>query len=158
MIRILSRRTKNNPCLIGEAGVGKTAIVEGIAKKILQGDVPESLQQMQLFSLDLPALLSGAKYRGDFEERLKNCLAEATEQGNIILFIDELHTIVGAGAAEGAIDAANMLKPQLARGEIRLIGATTPEEFRATIGKDRDRKSTRLNSSHTQKSRMPSSA
>ena len=136
MIRILSRRTKNNPCLIGEAGVGKTAIVEGIAKKILQGDVPESLQQMQLFSLDLPALLSGAKYRGDFEERLKNCLAEATEQGNIILFIDELHTIVGAGAAEGAIDAANMLKPQLARGEIRLIGATTPEEFRATIGKD----------------------
>ena len=136
MIRILSRRTKNNPCLIGEAGVGKTAIVEGIARKILQGDVPEALQQMQLFALDLPALLSGAKYRGDFEERLKNCLAEAAEQGNIILFIDELHTIVGAGAAEGAIDAANMLKPQLARGEIRLIGATTPEEFRATIGKD----------------------
>ena len=136
MIRILSRRTKNNPCLIGEAGVGKTAIVEGIARKILQGDVPESLQQMQLFALDLPALLSGAKYRGDFEERLKNCLAEASEHGNVILFIDELHTIVGAGAAEGAIDAANMLKPQLARGEIRLIGATTPEEFRATIGKD----------------------
>ncbi len=136
MIRILSRRTKNNPCLIGEAGVGKTAIVEGIARKILQGDVPEAMQQMQLFALDLPALLSGAKYRGDFEERLKNCLTEAAEQGNIILFIDELHTIVGAGAAEGAIDAANMLKPQLARGEIRLIGATTPEEFRATIGKD----------------------
>ena len=136
MIRILSRRTKNNPCLIGEAGVGKTAIVEGIARKILQGDVPESLRQMQLFALDLPALLSGAKYRGDFEERLKNCLAEASEHGNVILFIDELHTIVGAGAAEGAIDAANMLKPQLARGEIRLIGATTPEEFRATIGKD----------------------
>lgn len=136
MIRILSRRTKNNPCLIGEAGVGKTAIVEGIAQKILQGDVPETLQNMQLFSLDLPALLSGAKYRGDFEERLKNCLTEASEYGNVILFIDELHTIVGAGAAEGAIDAANMLKPQLARGEIRLIGATTPEEFRTTIGKD----------------------
>lgn len=136
IVRILSRRTKNNPCLIGEAGVGKTAIVEGIARKILQGDVPESLQHMQLFSLDLPALLSGAKYRGDFEERLKNCLTEAAEHGNIILFIDELHTIVGAGAAEGAIDAANMLKPQLARGEIRLIGATTPSEFRTTIGKD----------------------
>ena len=136
IIRILSRRTKNNPCLIGEAGVGKTAIVEGIAQKILQGNVPEAMQNMQLFALDLPALLSGAKYRGDFEERLKNCLTEAAENGNIILFIDELHTIVGAGAAEGAIDAANMLKPQLARGEIRLIGATTPSEFRATIGKD----------------------
>ena len=135
-IRILSRRTKNNPCLIGEAGVGKTAIVEGIAQKIVQGDVPEALRQMQLFSLDLPSLLSGAKYRGDFEERLKNCLTEATAHGNIILFLDELHTIVGAGAAEGAIDAANMLKPQLARGEIRLIGATTPEEFRTTIAKD----------------------
>lgn len=136
IIRILSRRIKNNPCLIGEAGVGKTAIVEGVAQKILQGDVPEALQHMQLFALDLPALLSGAKYRGDFEERLKNCLAEAADHGNIILFIDELHTIVGAGAAEGAIDAANMLKPQLARGEIRLIGATTPEEFRTTIAKD----------------------
>lgn len=136
MIRILSRRTKNNPCLIGEAGVGKTAIVEGIARKIMTGDVPESMQSMQIFALDLPSLLSGAKYRGDFEERLKNCLTEAAENGSIILFIDELHTIVGAGAAEGAIDAANMLKPQLARGEIRLIGATTPEEFRATIRKD----------------------
>ncbi len=136
MIRILSRRTKNNPCLIGEAGVGKTAIVEGIARKIMLGDVPESIQSMQIFALDLPSLLSGAKYRGDFEERLKNCLTEASENGNIILFIDELHTIVGAGAAEGAIDAANMLKPQLARGEIRIIGATTPEEFRTTIRKD----------------------
>ncbi len=136
MIRILSRRTKNNPCLIGEAGVGKTAIVEGIARKIMLGDVPEAMQCMQIFALDLPSLLSGAKYRGDFEERLKNCLTEAAENGNIILFIDELHTIVGAGAAEGAIDAANMLKPQLARGEIRLIGATTPEEFRTTISKD----------------------
>lgn len=136
MIRILSRRTKNNPCLIGEAGVGKTAIVEGIAGRILQGNVPDAMQKMQIFALDLPALLSGAKYRGDFEERLKCCLTEAAQQGNIILFVDELHTIVGAGAAEGAIDAANMLKPQLARGEIRLIGATTPEEFRTTIGKD----------------------
>ncbi len=136
IIRILSRRIKNNPCLIGEAGVGKTAIVEGIAKLLLKGDVPESLRDMQLFSLDLPALLSGAKYRGDFEERLKGCLTEAAENKNIILFIDELHTIVGAGAAEGAIDAANMFKPQLARGEIRLIGATTPEEFRSSIGKD----------------------
>ncbi|MFR0855207.1 AAA family ATPase [Ruminococcus sp.] len=115
---------------------GKTAIVEGIARKIMEGDVPESMQNMQLFALDLPALLSGAKYRGDFEERLKNCLTEAADHGNIILFIDELHTIVGAGAAEGAIDAANMLKPQLARGEIRLIGATTPDEFRNSIGKD----------------------
>ena len=136
MIRILSRRTKNNPCLIGEAGVGKTAIVEGIAKKILQGDVPESLQQMQLFSLDLPALLSGAKYRGDFEERLKNCLAEATEQGNIILFIDEIHQLVGAGKTDGAMDAANLLKPMLARGELHCIGATTLDEYRQYIEKD----------------------
>lgn len=136
IIRILARCTKNNPCLIGEAGVGKTAIVEGVAQRILQGNVPKSLKQMQLVALDLPALLSGAKYRGDFEERLKNCLSEASEHGNIILFIDELHTIVGTGAAEGAIDAANMLKPQLARGEIRLIGATTPNEFRTTIAKD----------------------
>ncbi len=136
LVRILSRRTKNNACLIGEAGVGKTAIVEGIAQKIMQGDVPEALQEMQIFALDLPALLSGAKYRGDFEERFKNCLNEAASHENIILFIDELHTIVGAGAAEGAIDAANMLKPQLARGEIRLIGATTPEEYRTAIAKD----------------------
>ena len=136
MIRILSRRTKNNPCLIGEAGVGKTAIVEGIAKKILQGDVPESLQQMQLFSLDLPALLSGAKYRGDFEERLKNLLEELVRDGTAILFIDEFHTIVGAGAAEGAIDAASILKPVLARGELQLIGATTNQEFRTHIQKD----------------------
>lgn len=136
LIRILTRRTKNNPCLIGEAGVGKTAIVEGIAQKILQGDVPDSLSQQHIFSLDLPALLSGAKYRGDFEERLKNCIKEASENKNIILFIDEIHTIVGAGAAEGAIDAANILKPQLARGEIKMIGATTTEEFRKYIEKD----------------------
>lgn len=136
LIRILSRRTKNNVCLIGEAGVGKTAIVEGIAQQIMKGDVPESMEEMQIFALDLSALLSGAKYRGDFEERFKNCLNEAANHENIILFIDELHTIVGAGAAEGAIDAANMLKPQLARGEIRLIGATTPTEYRNTIEKD----------------------
>ena len=136
MIQILSRRTKNNPCLIGEAGVGKTALVEGVAMKIMQGDVPDSLAQQHIFSLDLTALLSGAKYRGDFEERLKHCLQEAAENGNIILFIDELHTIVGAGAAEGAIDAANILKPQLARGEIKIIGATTTEEFRRFIEKD----------------------
>ncbi len=136
MIQILTRRTKNNPCLVGDAGVGKTAIVEGIAQKILKGDVPEALLQQHIFSLDLPALLSGAKYRGDFEERFRNCLQEVTQHGNIILFIDELHTIVGAGAAEGAIDAANMLKPQLARGEIKLIGATTTEEFRRYIEKD----------------------
>lgn len=136
MIQILARRTKNNPCLIGDAGVGKTAIVEGVAQKILRGEVPESLMQQQIFSIDLPALLSGAKYRGDFEERFRNCLQEAAQNGNVILFIDELHTIVGAGAAEGAIDAANMLKPQLARGEIKLIGATTTEEFRRYIEKD----------------------
>ncbi len=136
MIQILSRRTKNNPCLIGDAGVGKTALVEGIAMKILEGDVPEHMQQKHIFSLDLTALLSGAKYRGDFEERLKLCLEEASQNKNIILFIDELHTIVGAGAAEGAIDAANILKPQLARGEVRIIGATTTEEFRRFIEKD----------------------
>ena len=136
MIQILSRRTKNNPCLVGDAGVGKTALVEGVAMKIMQGDVPESMAQQHIFALDLTALLSGAKYRGDFEERLKHCLQEAAQNGNIILFIDELHTIVGAGAAEGAIDAANILKPQLARGEIKIIGATTTEEFRRFIEKD----------------------
>ncbi len=136
MIQILSRRTKNNPCLIGDAGVGKTALVEGAAMRIMTGDVPDSLAQQHIFSLDLTSLLSGAKYRGDFEERLKHCLQEAAANGNIILFIDELHTIVGAGAAEGAIDAANILKPQLARGEIKIIGATTTEEYRKFIEKD----------------------
>lgn len=136
IIQILSRRTKNNPCLIGEAGVGKTALVEGVAMRIMSGDVPEQMAQMHIFSLDLTALLSGAKYRGDFEERLRHCLSEAASRGNIILFIDELHTIVGAGAAEGAIDAANILKPQLARGEVKIIGATTTEEFRKFIEKD----------------------
>ncbi len=136
IIQILARRTKNNPCLIGDAGVGKTALVEGIAMKILEGDVPEQIASQHIFSLDLTSLLSGAKYRGDFEERLSHCIREAAEDGNIILFIDELHTIVGAGAAEGAIDAANILKPQLARGEIKIIGATTTEEFRRFIEKD----------------------
>lgn len=136
LIQILCRRTKNNPCLIGEAGVGKTALVEGVAMKIMKGDVPDAIADQHIFSLDLTALLSGAKYRGDFEERLKQCLNEASSNGNIILFIDELHTIVGAGAAEGAIDAANILKPQLARGEIKIIGATTTDEFHRFIEKD----------------------
>lgn len=135
-VQILSRRSKNNPCLIGEAGVGKTAVVEGIAMLIASGDVPRSLRCKHIFSLNLTSMLAGAKYRGDFEERVKQCIDEAADDGNIILFIDELHTIVGAGAAEGAIDAANILKPQLARGEIQLIGATTIAEFRKSIEKD----------------------
>lgn len=135
-VQILSRRSKNNPCLIGEAGVGKTAVVEGIAALIASGDVPRSLRSKHIFSLSLTSMLAGAKYRGDFEERVKQCIDEAADDGNIILFIDELHTIVGAGAAEGAIDAANILKPQLARGEIQLIGATTIAEFRKSIEKD----------------------
>lgn len=135
-VQILSRRCKNNPCLIGEAGVGKTAVVEGIAALIASGDVPQSLRCKHIFSLNLTSMLAGAKYRGDFEERVKQCIDEAADDGNIILFIDELHTIVGAGAAEGAIDAANILKPQLARGEIQLIGATTITEFRKSIEKD----------------------
>ncbi|MGN0600172.1 MAG: ATP-dependent Clp protease ATP-binding subunit [Oscillospiraceae bacterium] len=135
-IQILSRRSKNNPCLIGEAGVGKTAVVEGIAALIAKGDVPQQLRSKHIFSLNLTSMLAGAKYRGDFEERVKQCIDEAANDGSIILFIDELHTIVGAGAAEGAIDAANILKPQLARGEIQLIGATTIAEFRKSIEKD----------------------
>src|SRR5213075_3128300 len=125
-IQVLSRRTKNNPVLIGEPGVGKTAIVEGLARRIVSGDVPEVLRSKRLIALDLGAMLAGAKYRGEFEDRLKAVLKELAEsQGQIILFIDELHTLVGAGAAEGAIDASNMLKPALARGELRAIGATT---------------------------------
>ncbi len=136
VLQILARRTKNNPCLIGEAGVGKTAIAEGIANMFVQGKVPDELKNKNIFSLDLTAMLAGAKYRGDFEERIKNCIDEVISVGNIILFIDEIHSIVGAGAAEGAIDAANILKPQLARGEIQIIGATTVEEYRKYIEKD----------------------
>ena len=136
VIQILSRRTKNNPCLIGEPGVGKTAIAEGLAQKIVAGEVPETLKDKKIFSLDLTSMLAGAKYRGDFEERIKDALDEVLKAGNIILFIDELHTIIGAGAAEGAVDAANILKPQLARGEIQIIGATTINEYRKHIEKD----------------------
>ena len=137
VIQVLSRRTKNNPVLIGEPGVGKTAIVEGLAQRIVRGDVPEGLKDKRIFALDIGALLAGAKYRGEFEERLKAVLKEiASSDGQIILFIDELHTVVGAGAAEGAVDAANMLKPMLARGELHAIGATTLDEYRKHIEKD----------------------
>ncbi len=136
VLQVLSRRVKNNPCLIGEAGVGKTAIVEGVAELFVRNLVPDSLKNKFIFSLDFTSLLSGAKYRGDFEERVKACIDEAVNAGNIILFIDELHTIVGAGAAEGAIDAANIMKPQLARGELQIIGATTFDEYSKTIEKD----------------------
>ncbi len=137
VIQVLSRRTKNNPVLIGEPGVGKTAIVEGLAQRIIRGDVPEGLKDKRIFALDIGALLAGAKYRGEFEERLKAVLKEiAASEGQIILFIDELHTVVGAGAAEGAVDAANMLKPMLARGELHTIGATTLDEYRKHIEKD----------------------
>lgn len=136
VIQILSRRTKNNPCLIGEPGVGKTAIVEGLAQKIASGEVPETIKDKKLVALDITSMLAGAKYRGDFEERIKKVLEQVVNQGDVILFIDELHTIIGAGAAEGAIDAANILKPQLARGEIQLIGATTIDEYRKYIEKD----------------------
>ena len=137
VIQVLSRRTKNNPVLIGEPGVGKTAIVEGLAQRIIRGDVPEGLKNKQIFALDMGALVAGAKYRGEFEERLKAVLKEITDsEGRIVLFIDELHTVVGAGAAEGSMDAANMLKPMLARGELHTIGATTLDEYRKYIEKD----------------------
>ncbi|MDP3970773.1 MAG: Clp protease N-terminal domain-containing protein, partial [bacterium] len=137
LMQILSRRTKNNPVLVGEPGVGKTAIVEGLAKKIVDGDVPESLKNKKVLSLDIGALLAGAKYRGEFEDRLKALLKEIeNSDGQIILFIDELHTIVGAGGAEGAVDASNLLKPGLARGTLRTIGATTLKEYRKYIEKD----------------------
>lgn len=136
IIQILSRRTKNNPCLTGDPGVGKTAIVEGLAQKIAAGDIPDTLKGKKIVSLDLSAMVAGSKYRGEFEERMKKALDEVRADGNIILFVDEIHTIIGAGAAEGAIDASNILKPAMARGEIRLIGATTLEEYRKHIEKD----------------------
>ena len=137
VIRILSRKTKNNPVLIGEPGVGKTAIVEGLAQRIVKGDVPEGLKDRQIFELDMSALIAGAKYRGEFEERLKGVLKQVKDSdGEIILFIDEIHTIVGAGKTEGAMDAGNMLKPMLARGELYCIGATTLDEYRMYIEKD----------------------
>ena len=136
VIQILSRRTKNNPCLIGEPGVGKTAIAEGLARKIVMGDVPDEMLDKRLLSLDLSGMVAGTKYRGEFEERIKKLLEEVRKSGNVILFIDELHTIVGAGSAEGAVDAANIIKPALGRGEIQVIGATTLNEYRKYIEKD----------------------
>src|SRR5680860_249466 len=136
VMQVLSRRTKNNPILIGEPGVGKTAVVEGLAQDITKGEVPETLKDKQIYTLDLGALVAGSRYRGDFEERLKKVLKEIRTRGDIILFIDEIHTLVGAGAAEGAIDAASILKPMLARGELQTIGATTLDEYRKYIEKD----------------------
>ena len=136
IVQILSRRTKNNPCLVGDPGVGKTAIVEGLAQKIAEGNVPDTLKKKRIVGLDLSAMVAGSKYRGEFEERMKKAMDEVKADGNIILFVDEIHTIIGAGAAEGAIDASNILKPALSRGEIQLIGATTLEEYRKHIEKD----------------------
>ena len=136
VIQILSRRTKNNPCLIGEPGVGKTAVVEGLAQRIAAGDVPETIAQKRVMTLDLSGMVAGSKYRGEFEERIKKVLSEVMDDGQVLLFIDEIHTIIGAGGAEGAIDASNILKPSLARGELQLIGATTLEEYRKYIEKD----------------------
>ena len=136
VIQILSRRTKNNPCLIGEPGVGKTAVVEGLAQRIVDGSVPDTLRDKVIVTLDISAMIAGAKYRGEFEERMKNVMEETRRNPQIILFIDEIHTIIGAGGAEGAVDAANIIKPALARGEMQVIGATTIDEYRKHIEKD----------------------
>ena len=136
VVQILSRRTKNNPCLIGEPGVGKTAIAEGLARRIVEGNIPDTIRDKRLVTLDLSGIVAGSKYRGEFEERIKKIISEVREDGNVLLFIDEIHTIIGAGGAEGAIDASNILKPSLARGEIQIIGATTIEEYRKYIEKD----------------------
>lgn len=136
VIQILSRRTKNNPCLVGEPGVGKTAVVEGLAQKIVDGDVPEVIEEKRVLTLDLSGMVAGSKYRGEFEERIKRVVSEVVSDGNVLLFLDEMHTIIGAGGAEGAIDASNILKPSLARGELQLIGATTREEYRKYVEKD----------------------
>ena len=136
VVQILSRRTKNNPCLIGEPGVGKTAVVEGLAQMIAGGNVPETIADKRVMTLDLSGMVAGSQYRGEFEERIKKVISEVTEDGNVLLFLDEIHTIIGAGGAEGAIDASNILKPSLARGELQLIGATTREEYRKYIEKD----------------------
>ncbi len=136
VIQILSRRTKNNPCLVGDPGVGKTAIAEGLAQRIVSGDVPETVKNKRVVALDLSAMVAGSKYRGEFEERIKRVVGEAKSSNNVILFIDELHTLIGAGAAEGALDASNILKPSLARGEMQVIGATTLDEYRKHIEKD----------------------
>ncbi|MCX7837797.1 MAG: AAA family ATPase, partial [candidate division WOR-3 bacterium] len=136
VIQILSRRTKNNPCLIGEPGVGKTAVIEGLAQQIIRGDIPEILKTKRVVTMDISSMVAGSKYRGEFEGRIKKCIEEVTQAGNVILFIDEIHTIIGAGAAEGSLDAANILKPSLARGEMQVIGATTYDEYRKHIEKD----------------------
>ncbi len=136
MIQVLSRRTKNNPCMIGEPGVGKTAVVEGLAQQISVGDIPEILKNKRVISLDMGIILAGAKYRGEFEERLTGVIEEIETDGNVILFIDEMHTIIGAGGAEGAIDASNILKPALARGYLQAVGATTLNEYKKHVEKD----------------------
>lgn len=136
VVQILSRRTKNNPCLIGEPGVGKTAIAEGLAQKIVEGNIPDTIKDKRVLTLDLSGVVAGSKYRGEFEERIKRIISEVINDGNCLLFIDEIHTIIGAGGAEGAIDASNILKPSLARGELQIVGATTREEYRKYIEKD----------------------